>query len=242
MAMTRRKSKDRKFSMGIPQLRQAMTHITNYAHTVVKSKNPVKKFQSEWQATFHKPLSDKVAKEYLNHIKKYKSKTMKKRGGGGGGGSPAPLAYRMEPGAQIPYGNFPEYLTKGFFVPMSDNIANCGKVDATVTVPADMGSNKVGGGKRRKNKSLKKRGGSNPISIFMTSLGSIAQRPWASQNPPLFHQEQIMQYKGHLPSPGGDPSQKTWQYNNPARGLAPLPVAQSQQHNPASITSTTGQP
>lgn len=179
MAMTKRRSKDRKFSMGIPQLRQAMTHITNYAHALVKSKkgsNSVKKFQSEWQATFHKPLSDKVAKEYLNHINKYKSKTMKKRGGGGGTITPAPLAYRMEPGAQIPHGNFPEYLTKGFFVPMSDNIANCGKIDSTSTVPADMGSNVVGG-KRRKSKSLKKRGGADPLSSFITGLGTIATRP-----------------------------------------------------------------
>lgn len=239
MAMTKRRSKDRKFSMGIPQLRQAMTHITNYAHALVKSKkgsNSVKKFQSEWQATFHKPLSDKVAKEYLNHINKYKSKTMKKRGGGGGTITPAPLAYRMEPGAQIPHGNFPEYLTKGFFVPMSDNIANCGKIDSTSTVPADMGSNVVGG-KRRKSKSLKKRGGADPLSSFITGLGTIATRPWASQNPPLFHQEQILQYKGYLPSPGGDPSQKTWQYNNPAKGLVPLPVAQRQDYNPQSTTS-----
>ena len=231
MAMTRRKSKDRKPSMGIPQLRQAMTHITNYARGLVKSKkgsNPVKMFQSEWQATFHKPLSDKVAKEYLNHINKYKAKTLKKRGGGSG--SPAPLAYRMEPGAQIPYGNFPEYLTKGFFVPMSDNIANCGKIDSTVTVPADMGSNKVGGGKRKKNKSLKKRGGADPFSDFITGLGTIAQRPWVSQNPPLMHQEQIMQYKGYPASPGGDPSQRTWQYNNPASGIQPLPVAQRQDY------------
>jgi hypothetical protein len=237
MAMTKRKSKDRKFSMGIPQLRQAMTHITKYAHSLAKSKNSVKQFQSEWQATFHKPLSEKVAKDYLNHISKYKSKTLRKKRGGGGG-SPAPLAYRMEPGAQIPYGNFPEYLTKGFFVPMSDNIANCGKIDSTVTVPADMGSNKVGGGKRRK--TLKKRGGADPFSEFISGLGTIAQRPWASQNPPLFHQEQIMQYKGYPASPGGDPSQRTWQYNNPAKGIQPLPVAERQDYNPQSITSTTG--
>jgi hypothetical protein len=210
-----------------------MKHITNYAHALVKSKkgsNSVKKFQSEWQATFHKPLSDKVAKEYLNHINKYKSKTMKKRGGGTI--TPAPLAYRMEPGAQIPHGNFPEYLTKGFFVPMSDNIANCGKIDSTPTVPANMGSNKVGG-KRKKSKSLKKGGGSDPISSLITGLGTIAQRPWASQNPPLFHQDQLLQYKGYLPSPGGDPSQKLWQYNNPAKGLVPLPAAQRQEYSRA---------
>ena len=60
MAISRKMKKD---VMTIPQLRQSMMHITNYAQNLVKSKkpNPVRAFQAEWQATFHKPLLTKVS-------------------------------------------------------------------------------------------------------------------------------------------------------------------------------------
>jgi hypothetical protein len=233
MAVSRKAKKD---VMTIPQLRQSMAHITNYAHNLVKSKkqNPVKAFQSEWQATFRKPLADKVAKEYLKHIAKYKSKTMKRKQRGG----MAPLAYRMEPGAPLPYGNFPEYLTKGFFVPMSTNIANCGVVNSTVIPAQDLGSNlvtKTGGGRRR----TLKRGGADPISSFVQGLTTIASRPFASVNPPSFQQTALNDLKGYLPPPGSDPSQKTWQHLMPQRGLVPLPVADINNYNPLSSVGST---
>jgi hypothetical protein len=34
-----------------------------------------------------------------------------------------------------------------------------------------------------------------------------------------------MDQKGYLPSPGSDPSQRTWQHMMPSRGLVPLPAA-----------------
>ena len=220
--------------MTIPQLRQSMMHITNYAQNLVKSKkgtSAVKAFQSEWQATFHKPLADKVAKEYLSHIAKYKSKskTMKYRGG------MAPLGYRMEPGAPLPYGNFPEYLSKGFSVgvPMSSPIANCGIVDSTVIPSADLGSNLVTktGGRRRSSRKNKKVGG-DPISSFIQGLTTIGSRPFAAQNPPSFQQNSVMENKGYLPSPGSDPSQRVWQHITPSRGVSPLPAAIMNTYNP----------
>jgi len=217
MAVSRKMKKD---VMTIPQLRQSMMHITNYAQNLVKSKKPnaVRAFQSEWKATFHKPLADKVAKEYLSHIAKYKSKTLKKKQNGG----LAPLAYRMEPGALLPHGNFPEYLTKGFFVPMSTNIANCGTVDSTVIPSATLGSNLVtkGGGRRR----TRKRGG-DPISSLINGLTAITTRPFAAVNPPSYQQDAASVFRGSLPSPGGDPSNRTWQYAMPAKNLVPLPPA-----------------
>ena len=234
MAVSR---KAKKGVLTIPQLRQSMMHITNYAQNLVKSKkaNPVKAFQSEWQATFHKPLADKVAKEYLTHIAKYKSKTMKRKQRGG----MAPLAYRMEPGASIPYGNFPEYLTKGFFVPNSTNIANCGIVDSTVIPSQDLGSNivsRIRGGRRRR---TLKRGG-DPISSFVQGLTTVASRPFAAVNPPSFQQTAMNNLKGYLPPPGSDPSQKTWQHLMPQRGLVPLPVADVNNYNTLSSVAGTG--
>ena len=221
--------------MTIPQLRQSMMHITNYAQNLVKNKkpNPVQSFQSEWKATFHKPLADKVAKEYLSYIAKYKSKTLKKKQRGG----MAPLAYRMEPGALLPHGNFPEYLTKGFFVPMSTNIANCGTVDSTVIPSATLGSNLVSktGGRRRR---TRKRGG-DPISSFLNGVTAITTRPFAAVNPPSFQQDAASVFRGSLPSPGGDPSNKTWQYVMPNRNLLPLPPAPINNFNAAAGTART---
>lgn len=220
---------NRKAILTIPQLRQSMAHMTNYAQNIVKSKkgqSAVKAFQSEWQATFHKPLNDKVAKEYLSHIAKYKSKSKTKKHSQKGG--MAPLAYRMEPGTSLPYGNFPEYLSKGFSVgvPMSSPIANCGIVDSTVIPAADLGSNvfsKIGGRRRptRKNKKV----GGNPLSSFIQGLTGAASRPAVATNPPSFQHGAIMEQKGYLPSPGSDPSQRTWQHITPYRGLVPLPAA-----------------
>jgi len=230
MAVSRKSN--RKAVMTIPQLRQSMAHMTNYAHKLAqnlvdtkKGQRAVKAFQSEWQATFHKPLTDKVAKEYLAHIAKYKSKSKTMKHGQKGG--MAPLAYRMEPGAPLPYGNFPEYLSKGFSVgiPMSSPIANCGIVDSTVIPSADLGSNvfsKTGG--RRSTRKNKKVGG-DPISSFMQGLTAISTRPFVSQNPPSFQHGAIMENKGYLPSPGSDPSQRVWQHITPVRGLSPLPAA-----------------
>ena len=238
MAVSR---KAKKSVMTIPELRQSMAHMTNYgqklAKNLVKSKKgqgAVKAFQAEWQATFHKPLSDKVAKEYLAHIAKYKSKskTMKQRGG------MAPLAYRMEPGAPLPYGNFPEYLSKGFFVPMSANIANCGLVDSTVIPAQDLGSNlvsKTGGSRRR----TRKRGGADPISSFTQGLTAIVSRPFAAVNPPSFQQTAANSLRGYLPPPGSDPSQKTWQPLMPNKALVPLPVADINNYNPLSSVGST---
>lgn len=240
MAVSR---KAKKSVMTIPELRQSMAHMTNYgqklAKNLVKSKKgqaAVKAFQSEWKATFHKPLSDKVAKEYLAHIAKYKSKskTMKQRGG------MAPLAYRMEPGAPLPYGNFPEYLSKGFFVPMSANIANCGLVDSTVIPAQDLGSNivsKTGGSRRRRR--TRKGGGLDPISSFVQGLTTAATRPFVAVNPPSFQQTAADNLRGYLPPPGSDPSQKTWQHLTPNRGLVPLPVADINNYNPLSSVRST---
>jgi hypothetical protein len=226
MAVSRKSN--RKAVMTIPQLRQSMMHITNYAQNLVKSKkgsSAVKAFQSEWQATFRKPLADKVAKEYLAHIAKYKSKSKTMKHGQKGG--MAPLGFRMEPGASLPYGNFPEFLSKGFSVgiPMSSPIANCGIVDSTVIPYPDLGSNvfsKTGG--RRATRKNKKVGG-DPISSFVQGLTAIGTRPFVSQNPPSFQQDAVMGQKGYLPSPGSDPSQRTWQHMMPSRGLVPLPAA-----------------
>jgi hypothetical protein len=234
------KTRSRKEVMTIPDLRKAMTDISAYAKNLVKKskgnmKYAVKSFQGVWQDTFNKPLGEKIAKEYLAHISKHRSKTMKR--GGGGPMAPAPLGYRMEPGTSLPYGNnmpYVDYLNKGFVIPMSDNIANCGKVDSTVTVPANMGSNlvKTYGGKR-KGKTIKKKRGGNIFTKFVNEASQIVNRPFQSTTPPSIQADLYSQYRGQLPAPGGQAYQTTYQYRTAPDGLVPLPGALLNAYNPA---------
>jgi len=243
------KTRSRKEVMTIPDLRKAMTHISVYAKNLVKKskgnmKYAVKSFQRVWQDTFNKPLGEKIAKEYLLHISKYRSKTMK-RGGGGGPIAPAPLGYRMEPGTSLPYGNnmpYVDYLNKGFVIPMSDNIANCGKINSTATVPVDMGSNlvKTYGGKR-KGKTIKRKKGGNIFTDFVTGASQIVNRPFQSTSPPSIQADLYSQYRGQLTAPGGQTYQTTYQYRTNSDGLVPLPGSLLNAYNPAiSIRTNPG--
>lgn len=228
--------------MTIPELRQAMNHIAEFAQRLVrmgKGDKQVKEFQAEWQRTFHKPLSTKVARDYLNHIKKFKSKTLKKKRGGAQVVTPAPIAYRMEPGTSLPYGNFPSYVSKGFFVPMSDNIANCGILDSSAKVPADMGSNIVGGRRRRTMKYKKTRGGGTGfLETVGNFVGAVTNRPFSAQNPPTITHDTVMQMKGLHASPGGQAHETTYTYRMPPGGFVPLPSAPNMKYDKNPISSS----
>jgi hypothetical protein len=142
----------------------------------------------------------------------------------------------MEPGTSLPYGNnmpYVDYLNKGFVIPMSDNIANCGKVDSTVVVPDGMGSNlvKTYGGKR-KGKTIKKKRGGNIFSDFITGASQIANRPFQSMNPPSIQADLHSQYRGQLPAPGGQTYQTTYQYRTNSDGLLPLSGSLLNAYNP----------
>lgn len=227
MAKSRKQSKSLRKTMSIPELRKAMQHITDYGKSLKKDKAAVKKFQREWQNTFNKPLSDKVARDYLAHVSSLGRKGTRKQRGGSQL-TAAPLSYRMEPGTLQPYGVFPNYISKGFFVPMSDNIANCGKVDSTVIVPKGMGSNLVGGRRKtRKGKKGKKGGGILDAGINM--FQSIGQRPFLAQNPVTTQHDQMMQFKGQLASPGGQPFETTYNLRSINQTLPYLPIPNTPQ-------------
>jgi hypothetical protein len=215
-----------------------MNHIQNYAMKISHS-GPVKlgstqvqQFRKEWQRTFNKPLSFKVAKDYLSYVFKSK-KTMTRKGKRGGSSlSYAPLAYRMEPGGSLPHGSYPEYVSKGFFTPQSDNIANCGKpwISDSV-VPAGLGSNVVGGGKRTRRKF--KRGGGIMTNIS-NGLSAIAFKPYMSQNPPTTFQGVMSDSKGALPFPGGQTSETTYKYLS-TPNYDPVSAAPERPYNPPTV-------
>jgi hypothetical protein len=147
--MTRKKIK----VLTIPQLRKAFVQVDIETKKIL-SKHPVndesiKEFTKMWKSIFHRTIDTKAAEAYLTLQSKQnkkkrtrKNKTMK--------GGMAPVDYMLRPGIDGTHGNFLPYVSSGLsFYNDINKIAmdgDCGKVDITPTIAADMGSNKVSGG------------------------------------------------------------------------------------------------
>jgi hypothetical protein len=169
-----------KKTMTVPQLRRAFDHIDSYV-----AKNPsVEGFCKEWKKTFGKEVSKAAAKEYLN----FAAAAAHKKKQRGGAMSPAPLGYDMRAGLDN-YGSFPEYVSDGFGFANKDSIAAvCGTENIGVNVPAGLGSNLVGG-KRRKGsktrKSKKQRGGATTtLGQLSNNFSEFLSRPFSPASVP----------------------------------------------------------
>ena len=170
MVRKTRKSNEKGKAMTVPQLRRAFEHIDSF---VAKKGTNVDAFRKEWKKTFGKEVSRAAAEDYLKFVGSKKSK----KGAQSGGAlslSPAPLGYDLRAGTDTPYGSFPSYVAGGFGFANADSIsAACGRENITPRLPADLGSNKVGGG-RRKTRKTKRQGGGG----FMSTLSEALQRPF----------------------------------------------------------------
>jgi hypothetical protein len=132
----------------------------------------------------------------------------------------APVGYRMEPGHDLPYGKNPDYVSSGFFSPWLNSAASCGRIDVGSHVPESIGSNLVGGGRRKgtRSKGTRRKGGAD--------MSALSFRPFAAQNPPTFQHDVMMQTKGFPPSPGGDPTNTNYSYRmGTPNYTAPIPSA-----------------
>ena len=188
-------------SMTIPELRKAFEHVETFTH---KHDYNVEAFRKEWKKTFGKEVSVAAAKEYLEFLQNNKAKK-------GQEGGMAPLNYVMRPGVDLPYGNFPPYVSSGFGVGVQQDSlqARCGSENSTPLVPANMGSNLVMKGGKKTRKSKKQKGGTSLASVISEAMS----RPFGMNSPPTTSQDLQMQSKGVLPQPNGDPSQSTFSYS-----------------------------
>ena len=115
-------------------------------------------YKSAWKRIFKQDLSDASAKSFERYYKNMRSKahrrsTRKQRGGSL---SPAPVNYTMTPGLYVKeYGQFPIAVDtdpsslKELDVYFGDSLPRS-PAGYWPTVPANMGSNKVGGARRRR--------------------------------------------------------------------------------------------
>jgi len=184
--LTRKKTNNKKIVekksavMSVPQLRKAFEKIDMETRKIL-AKHPidessVSEFQKTWKATFHKTIDDSTAKSYLElqtKVKKQKGKkiTRKQRGGS------APVDYMLRPGIDGTHGNYLPYVSSGLsFYNSINNIAmdsDCGKVDITPQISADMGSNKFVGGQRMIQSSV-------PPSLLQDVQDNLLSRPLGS--------------------------------------------------------------
>lgn len=196
--------KTRKAIQTIPQLRKAFDHIEKIAKQGVS----LESFQKEWAKVFNHEIDTEAAQSFLQfHAKTKTGKTRKmKQKGGSSALAGAPLDYTTRPGTyDTPYGSFLEYIGSGFkfydtinqdsFIP-----TQCGKENITPQVTVAIGSNKVGGGKTRR-----QRGGAFPsLSELATAL---TFRPMPSSAPTSVLQDAQTAFKGQTLPPSSSPSE-----------------------------------
>lgn len=178
---TRKAKKAAAKAMTVPQLRRAFEHMDGF---VAKKGTDVDAFRKEWKKIFGKEVSRVAAEDYLKFVK-----TKKSQRGGALALSPAPLGYDLRAGTDTPYGSFNKYVGDGFGFANVDSVAAvCGRENITpklpvmqspvATLPADLGSNKVGGGRR---KTRKQKGGASAgwLAQFLNNGAEALQRPVA---------------------------------------------------------------
>lgn len=224
----KRRSKSKTLKSGptltIPELRSAMQGISVMSVSLaqgvkrgaLKVQDAAREFADAWSATFGRKLDISKAKSYIMHVvsmepsRKGKQTRRKQRGGSSAApAAGAPLGYQMGPGADLPNGAFPKYISNGFVNPEPAILQDCGKQTGVLPYPS-LGSNKVGGGM---------------FSDFTTGLSAIATRPFISQNPPSMAQDGLTAMRGQPLGPGSQVTDTTYQYRFQPLGQQPIPVA-----------------
>lgn len=157
----------------IAEIQKKLKTFDTYARTT----DSAKALQKKWHSIFGTDLSDLSAKSFVEHYREMRSKTSRnrkqskktrrslRRSRRQRGGVGAPLDYIMTPGSQVSvYGRFPVEVNtdpgsiKDLDVYFQDALTlSCGNTNEYwPKVPADMGSNQVGG-RRKGRKTLRRR-------------------------------------------------------------------------------------
>ena len=208
--VTRRNNKSSRKMLSVNDIRGRFQDMDASVKQFIKVNNPRdlgKHVSRQWAKLFNKPLSGKAASSLVNHyMNKVRGPTKKNHRGGSLG---APLDYVMRPGlpAVATYATFPTEVGPDVKSAADLDVyynsgmgRSCGTENTTAHVPASMGSNKVGGGRRTR----KYRGGD-----FMASLGT---RAYISNNPATSFQQGSEYLLGRGPSPYdvAEPSQSAY--------------------------------
>jgi hypothetical protein len=185
--------------MTIAKIQKDLKAFDQFARQTIKHEDadPVDALQTKWLSLFKAPMSKESAKSFSQYYRKMVSKhggkrltrkmrkTRKLRGGAATILSPASIDYQMVPGANVQmYGHFPvEADTDPSTIRDMDVYFNsgmsrtCGVENSARQVPAGMGSNKVGG-RRRRGRTLRRRHAGGSL------MESLQVHPYVSTAPP----------------------------------------------------------
>lgn len=226
----------------IAAIQRDLKDFNQFARTHSNHGDALKK---KWHSLFDTELSDTSAKSFADYYRDMRSKSRRMRGGAANNLTHAALNYSMTPGAPVQvYGNFPVGVDtdpasiRDLDVYYNDSLTKgCGTEDSSRFVPADMGTNKVGGAGRsgsRSRKSYKKhrtsgrksykkqrkdsRKGRNTLHRRRHRGGNLGEtlmnHPYISSPPPNMIQSISALWSGStspVPAPSS-PASHTWQY------------------------------
>ena len=147
-----RSTRKRSSRESIPSIKNSFDVLEKEVEEIIRdtqdTKQRVRKFQQVWRKIFGRPVEGIAAEAYLQV--KMKTTTRRRSQKGGSALAGAPLDYQTRPGIDGVHGSFPQYVSSGlgFYDTINQDQLNKGVGLSAFepAVPADMGSNKVGGG------------------------------------------------------------------------------------------------
>jgi hypothetical protein len=194
--------KRRAQTITIPELKESFDAIERRTTEILRSDADkpakVRKFQEAWRRIFGRAVEASAAEAYLavksrtlpRDMRGRTRKAGKQRGGAALAG--APVDFQTRPGVDGSHGTFLPYIGRGFGFYDSVNqqgmFQGCGTENSTPKVPADLGSNKVGGG------------------MISDALSAIGSRPVQASSPPSIANDIQTAWQGRAlgPSPAAD--------------------------------------
>ncbi len=230
----------------ISDLRDAVSqHIVGNGGIGGGSVGNVRTNENRWNPT----VTHNIWNKLLHDRRMPKRQHMtRKRGGASYELTGAPLDYAMVPGSAFTtnpavavYDRFPIDPTVNPQVVSDLDVffgsaltRGCGIENTSLQVPADMGSNQVGGKRKNKRNSRKIRGGYTSMVSSVKDFGdSLAYHPYMNSSVPSMPHSLNHQWQGKLDTipASSDPTDHTWSY---ATEMAKQPV------NPSALITAQG--
>lgn len=190
----------------IPELKRSFDALESEVGRILRNPNEaqrIRQFQEAWRRIFGRPVEPIAASAYLQVKSRDKGRGKSRKaqkGGMGGAIAGAPLDFQTRPGVDGVHGSFPPYITQGFgfynTVNQEGMVKDCGIVDITPKVPADLGSNE-----------FQKGGG-----MLTDAVSAVLSRPMVSSSPSGFMDEMQAAWKGRDPSPSPAPEENPLKY------------------------------
>jgi len=210
----------------IAHIQSQLKEFDTSARKASQAKDPETALQKAWKRIFSKNLDAASAKSFARYYREMRSKSRSMRGGS----NLHPLNYQIVPGANVQaYGNFPveadtdPATIRDLDIYFQDSLTKSCGIDSSRQVPADMGSNKVGGRRRvnRKNRNTYKKQKKNRKNTRKSSrklmrggnmLETLMSRPYLATVPSGILQTVGATWNASPQEPSGSPVVQAWNY------------------------------